>query len=433
MSIFNDSSVDRGYTFTDNIDPLKSNDYIIKPPENREKAEIGRKPFELIVNSADRNYSKYPYPNNYEVQLKEDLKDVVSAELIYSDIPRGQYQIDTHNNLLHFSETIVNKNNLETEKKIIEIDPGDYIDLINGENEKDLLADTIEKELNKQGESNYTVNYLARLDKYILSSDLSSKNDDINRFKLHFEGNKVPYGPQSIDKVIKRNIDGNIIRDDNGDALYEEVKVGDSDIQYIDRSIGNILGFNKENYDGKLKGTVSVQEDTPDILVCTDNVFKDILEGHWLGVVKPDESKSYRLKIEKVIDGRTIQFSSPINVEGIEEWNVFSGVHIAPSRREKLNERDYVILKIPAFHRIESYNSAIEKSFSFLSLPMTMTESLAVRQIKYFNPPLPRLSEIKVEFLNLNGDKYNFNGKEHILYFSINTLRQSHKYASQSF
>jgi hypothetical protein len=60
--------------------------------------------YEVIVDSKDRNYTNYPNPNYYIVDLDQTYKDVVSIELISSIVPKSQYIINSNNNTIYFNE-----------------------------------------------------------------------------------------------------------------------------------------------------------------------------------------------------------------------------------------------------------------------------------------------------------------------------------------
>jgi hypothetical protein len=71
---------------------------VIKPPTiDGDNEKITR----LIVDSRVRNVELYPNPNDYELLLDDDINDVVSAELIYSQFYMNGYLIDSYFNTLH--------------------------------------------------------------------------------------------------------------------------------------------------------------------------------------------------------------------------------------------------------------------------------------------------------------------------------------------
>ena len=58
----------------------------------------------LVVDSADRNHTKYPNPNNYSLKFKKVYKDVVTIELKSADIPNSGYIITSFNNKFYWQD-----------------------------------------------------------------------------------------------------------------------------------------------------------------------------------------------------------------------------------------------------------------------------------------------------------------------------------------
>ena len=98
------------------------NSIIIKPPPKRDifKNKIKN----LLIDSRDRNYDKYPETSKFEIELKEEYKYVKSINLVMAQIPSSQYLINISNNVLEYFI-----GNIETkELKKITIQKGNYPD-----------------------------------------------------------------------------------------------------------------------------------------------------------------------------------------------------------------------------------------------------------------------------------------------------------------
>ena len=67
---------------------------------------------------------------------------------------------------------------------------------------------------------------------------------------LCFKGEQVPYGPQDIETVSKVDIHNRLVRDSEGKVIYEQVKIGEKTTLYKKNTIGKVLGFKRENYNG---------------------------------------------------------------------------------------------------------------------------------------------------------------------------------------
>ncbi len=76
---------------------------------------------DIVVDSRDRNISKYPDSSLYLLHLgnTNQIKDVVSMEILGMDFPQSQYVIDKHNNKITYSID----GGLNINKSIT---PGDY-------------------------------------------------------------------------------------------------------------------------------------------------------------------------------------------------------------------------------------------------------------------------------------------------------------------
>ena len=96
-----------------------------------------RENYLFIVDSKNRDYLRYPDPNNYEVIFNVPFKNVIGFDIIDASIPRTMYSVDKYNNSFHFyianspTDTLVangldvNNTNMNIFTKI-DIPPGNY-------------------------------------------------------------------------------------------------------------------------------------------------------------------------------------------------------------------------------------------------------------------------------------------------------------------
>ncbi len=85
--------------------PQPSNLKNIIPRDSRNLKDTGQKiPHIYITDSRDRNYDKYPFSYDYQVDVNPDYKFVTSVELISAEIPKSSYIINNNNNLMYFEE-----------------------------------------------------------------------------------------------------------------------------------------------------------------------------------------------------------------------------------------------------------------------------------------------------------------------------------------
>jgi len=83
-------------------------DYYKIPLENIDLSKVEVKPkmdkitskHTIIIDSRQRDYSIYPYPNTYLVELMEPHRNVERIELIAAMLPKTEYNVSTENNLI---------------------------------------------------------------------------------------------------------------------------------------------------------------------------------------------------------------------------------------------------------------------------------------------------------------------------------------------
>lgn len=221
-------------------DKFEYDNHVIKPP-SIERKDQNKRFNTLIIDSRDRNYNLYPNANDYTVDLDEDYQDVLSIELVSAKVPFSNYLINKTNNILYFSESnedIVILNNdvspvVQPNLLSIEIPPGNYL--------KTPLAVVIQDLLNNHPtkSNTYTVTYTQVTDNYTISSD--------GYFQLIFNGGTEPYGPQSMEKITRRDLYGSIVYDNYGQPIIDIVKVGQVRDIYVKNTIARVLGFSRKN------------------------------------------------------------------------------------------------------------------------------------------------------------------------------------------
>ena len=85
--------------------PLENIDLTKIEKELPKKSKIISK-HNIIVDSRQRDYSIYPDPNTYLVNLSEPHRNVERIELIAAMVPKTEYNINSENNLLHLLDKI---------------------------------------------------------------------------------------------------------------------------------------------------------------------------------------------------------------------------------------------------------------------------------------------------------------------------------------
>ena len=433
--------------FSNNLvpDDTAFNNLLIKPPENNEHIKIKTKL--LVIDSRDRDLKKYPDASNYKIYLNQEFKYLKYIQLIQYQIPNSMYLIENDNNSIHFSEKtdftddyLIHKSNTYNCNKgenIIEIPNGNYDIFNNSKKDKkpflkenylftDELSIEIEKKFNsKFNDDSIQVLYNKRKDNYWFITNFKTNNGELSPLTLFFKGKKVGYGDKDIEKMIKRNKYNEIVRDENNNPVYEEITNEKYKFLFKEKSMGKLLGFKNKNYNGYL-GTFDF--DTSKKYIKINNKKNlDLIESQDILLINYQDTKQRDcVKIIKITDSY-ITIDKTI---GYNKFYLFSSIIKSENRRSIENE--FKILKIKNCKRLKSTNTNIQDSFCIVGLT---SENMSLEGSnddiyykKYFNPLLPRLSEMEIQFFNYNNNPYKFNGQEHLLVFILGLTNQSIHY-----
>ena len=74
---------------------------IIVPPSSDSLKELRTRRIRILVDSRDRDYTAYPNPARYRLDIDEDVRDVVSVQLVAYNIPFSHYNVHKTNNIIH--------------------------------------------------------------------------------------------------------------------------------------------------------------------------------------------------------------------------------------------------------------------------------------------------------------------------------------------
>jgi hypothetical protein len=162
--------------------------------------------FRLVIDSRDRCKTLFPNPNNYEINLNDDIPQVTNIQLRAYEFPFPSFLINSTNNRLHF--------NIGGKDLVATIELGDY-------EAGSELAAAVEKAMNDAVSNDiFTVQHVARTDNFEFSSTRS--------FSLIFAGERVLH-------TFNNNYD----------------------IAYPLHSIGRVLGFGTKVYESTTRTTSS--------------------------------------------------------------------------------------------------------------------------------------------------------------------------------
>ena len=381
----------------------------------------------LVIDSRDRNTNLYPNISDYRILIPEQYKKCSKIELVFAFLQNSLYNINKNNNKLHFTETLnYNKENIIE----IEIPIGNYNNTIINQNPKqDLLAQTIETQLNNSGNSTYVVEYDSLLDNYIIESHLYDNNMNTpTTFQLLFQGAEKPYGSYSYNKVPSRNLDNTIKRDNNGNTVYEEIFIGEKVASYRDNSIAPHIGFNRLNYTGLIDGQIENHPNQLTYIIGVNTQFtKDLKNGKYIIIANtlPNQpTQLYRFQIINIISDTEMELDQAVNVN-LNNAVLYKG-YLQGSFIKNLNTEKYVVLSLKNanFDRLDSNNINIHNAFAILPIlnnykqPWPDEKKFALE----FKNKLPDLDYLDIIFTDYYGNLIDFNGMNHVLIFSITTM-----------
>lgn len=375
------------------------NQTIIKPPDrNKTHGTITKS---LVIDSRDRDYSKYPSSNKYRVEITEEYRDVTSLELVYGQIPNNYYNIKNINNNFIISE--------ENKIHAVKIPEGSYdnqslIDTLNGSN------GNLFNDLNNK----YNFSIINNSNKL----RIQSHNDFIYNldYELNNDCNACPV--KSIDKILGFN----------NNKYFSNVY----DLSFIYVEKNNIINLNKNSENDyklyKIKASSSNHMNLD---------FKKIFyKGDYFKIkASPMEylCRIYKISNENTIEIEMLEENNPLPLH--LNGNIFDNIHVLNSPNiYNIENKDYIILKISGVKLINSINQPTNNSYAVI--PLKSNNNTIINQstlpehgiTKYFNPPLGKLFWLDIEFLNYDGSPFDFQGQENMLMFVVGQLNQPGKY-----
>ena len=457
-----------------NMQSAFRNHMVIPPPENRDKMSLCKTSF-VAVDSASRNHSEFPEPNDYSIPLPSEIKDVKSLQLVSYKIPRPQFPVRETNNAIHFTNTSVAVTNngdgtydiddhKTTNMKSVRVPPGKYGDTIFPSSEasvsvdpavnafrneiasnqgvdelqQDSLSRAIENVLNNQAASTYAVYIDSSSEQYTVATNFANPTSgpdvctDPIFFAMFFQGCEEFYNG-SIDGRVEVTPDtqttSSLCASNQGCGTYKTCKFGKKHYQYTPNSIGPIIGHPRTDPRTLLKGTANNTDD-PNTLVGTGTSFlKELSPGDWLYVVERDTGTAYRVHVHSVTDDTTATIDcdgsgggTPPTFGDAYAWN---GRITMPWSRN-LQPDCYLSMYLNCAKTLKSFTTAIDGAFYLV--PGDKDEFCSIPEFlpyKSFSPTLGRLEKLDIKFKNADNTLYDFKGKNHTLLFKVVHYRQN--------
>lgn len=441
-------------------------------PEKKIKETSDFKVKYLLIDSRDRNYSKYPNSNDYKIMLNEPIKDVVEIELIQAHIPPTAYLVNNNNNKIYYYIGLTETDAYNSPMKTAIVEVGNW-DMTN-------IASRI-TEAFRVNNDDISVYFSEHTNKFsfIYNDDSDETYDTAGSNKniyLDFRNTTNTNPPV----VIETNYDQN----------------GNTDTSYKNESMGEILGYTKKYNSTDNECYVDFDVDTTaDGFASTSfnvelfNENGERLSGDGTATAGDptnivsyfivDVSKSqillknpnFKITIGTVI--KVFYNTGPSGyVTGIIEDFMSNGPSNVPTSADRirctwlsgfgadttnynLNEGvlsnldriyatisnasallggdDYILLKIPTLERYEGRNTNIEKSYAKLHLGGS-TRNIFFGRISNFSTlhvldtTIQKFDRLHIQYTDYYGNPYDFNNSENSLIFAIKYKTQPGKY-----
>ena len=402
--------------------------FIIKPPSRN--ITHGKISDIYAVDSRNRNVIIHENPNNYRLKINNEYRDVTSVELVMAQIPNTGYNIHDGNNQILIEDSLGTS-------LVVKIENGEYtnkslLNYLNG-NKGNIFWQFVE---NNNQYFNFYVDEDTNL--LIIQSNKEFKFNNIGVYKKSYTTN-------ILNKCEQMPID----------EYFKLIKFN---------SIDKTLGFTRKAY----KSNEIFSDSNKCDLSCNDyksNIITDIIEkapnedilDSSYAKITIDSSENCDLRqiynngdyID--INGDTYRILNIINKNKMNIYPVIEGVVLdisgatfginnilKASNVYDIECPEYIILDIDQFDLLKSDTNSIYDSFAIIPLnnkckTIVNKSYQNYEMIKYFNPPLARLSYLDVCFKRYDGSIYDFNGKDHIFILKITSLNQPGKYNNNNY
>lgn len=456
--------------------------HVVQPPESAEALQVTSDEY-IVIDSNDRNRVDHPEPNRYMIALGAEYRDVKELTLISHCVPSPQHPVRDSNRALHFTSTdpIVTRLDGGAEadaqqttvvvqysdeqaagafnavsgtysidystsiaQQSVAIPRGYYEEgVFDHDTAVGLQQDALAKKLEEQLHAEHvacTMTFDPQSLQYTLRTTFANPYDafgeagdpspgnpyDAPRFlSLLFRGADTFYGETSIERT---NVSG-----DPDAPVYQTTKIGKQQRNYIEGSLGPVIGFPTTDPVHRLTGTV--YSDAVDNLTLRGNgtaFLRELQVGDWvyvLDLVTPENK--YRVQIKEVTSDTecALEAVSEVAPPTIAPSLAWTGRFTAPYARN-LAPDCYMVLKIEQCETLQSMNNTINRGFMILpTQPNRFQDTDPIVPQKRFNPTRGRLEQLQLSFHNTDGSLYDFMGQNHLLVFRLVRYKQNVNYS----
>lgn len=115
---------------------------------------------------------------------------------------------------------------------------------------------------------------------------------------------------------------------------------------------------------------------------------------------------------------------------GLESNVTYNDLIVESTHKVNLSKNQYVVLSIDQVHLNNSITSSLHKSFAILSPNMSNIcyQNSSTKIIKYLNPPIARITKIKITLRDYDGELYDFQNYDHRLELILESRKHLKKF-----
>jgi len=338
----------------------------------------------IIIDSRQRDYSIYPYPNSYLINLMEPYRSVERIELIAAMMPKTEYNVNSDNNLLLVTIAGV--------KQALYLTPGQY-----------LIGSNSVSNINYTANGDVPVSGLISELVTVLNTHVNSANG-FNVFLATVPG--VNGGTGINASVLNRLIITN---------TTVNFSIDFTNTNYSSGSPYNLLGFLNQIYTSNLN---NIYYGSDDLGTCSPS---DLQSGttHTVSIPSIVSLYDYNLMDDPKYIVMDLEFGNK-SADRIESIDVSSNQKFA-----------VIIYDANDPDNIETYNvNATNVQITTARKPgrlKALKGSDFDKKIITFDPPIT-VENFKISFYKYDNTLYDFHNREHLLTFEVDVADYDPKY-----
>jgi hypothetical protein len=357
--------------------PLEGMDLSKYEKEHPKKGKVVSK-HTIIIDSRQRDYSLYPTPSYYQVELMEPHRNVERIELIAAMMPKTCYNINSENNLI-----LLTINGLQ---QALYLTPGQY-----------LIGSNIQGNVNYQ--ANGTGVFTGLMSE--LENTLNTHTNSGNNFNVFLATAPSSSGGTGVNAAILNRI---IITNSSVSFSIDFTNTG-----YISGSPFRVLGFYKQIY---TSNTSNVIYGSDDLGTCTQSNLNNGTT-HTISIASLVGIFDYDLKDDPQYLIMQLDFGNR-SAERVESIDVATNQKFAMVIYDA-NEPD----NIQNYNYTTTTNGNVQIGFS---RPAGRLKALKGsdfdKKVLEFSPPIT-LENFTISFFKYDNTPYDFNNREHLLTFEL--------------